>query len=107
MAKRDLESTFEFQCRAAGLVIKEREYRFHPVRRWRIDFAWPDMKYGVEIEGLSSKISRHTTIKGYRNDCEKYNTALLMGWRILRFTDREVTTGTGLTMLEDLFNAAL
>lgn len=58
-----------------------REYRFHPTRRWRFDVAFPSAKVAVEIEGRG----RHQTVTGYRGDCEKYNTATLAGWRVLRF----------------------
>ena len=29
----------------------EPEYRFHPVRRWRFDFANPEYKVAIEFEG--------------------------------------------------------
>jgi very-short-patch-repair endonuclease len=58
-----------------------REYRFHPLRRWRFDVAFPRAKLAVEIDGRG----RHQTVTGVRSDCEKANTATLMGWRVLRF----------------------
>lgn len=57
------------------------EYRFHPVRRWRFDIAFPSVKLAVELDGRG----RHQTVSGVRADCEKLNTAVLMGWRVLRF----------------------
>jgi very-short-patch-repair endonuclease len=71
----------------------EREYHFHPTRRWRFDFAWPGVRLAVEIEGLSSGKSRHTTFAGYAEDTVKYNTAALMGWRVLRFTQSQIRSG--------------
>mgnify|MGYP000595384776 FL=1 len=35
------------------LPAPEREHRFHPVRRWRFDFAWPGEKFSVEGEGIT------------------------------------------------------
>jgi very-short-patch-repair endonuclease len=58
-----------------------REYQFHPQRRWRFDFAWPSQKVALEVEGWG----RHQTFEGYKADCEKYNAALQMGWKVLRF----------------------
>jgi very-short-patch-repair endonuclease len=58
-----------------------REHRFHPERRWRFDMAWPSIKLAVEIEGQG----RHQTFTGYRGDLEKYNEAVRLGWRVLRF----------------------
>ncbi len=64
----------------------ETEYRFHPTRRWRIDYAWPSRKIGIEYEGGTWSGGRHIRGKYYSNDCEKYNHAQLLGWKIYRFT---------------------
>ena len=63
------------------------EYRFHPDRRWRFDFAWPNERIAVEIEGIThygNGIGRHQSAKGFVADCEKYEAALLDGWRVYR-----------------------
>lgn len=64
-----------------------REYRFHPERRWRFDFAFPSQRLGIEVDGRG----RHQSVDGVRKDCEKGNAAVLLGWRVLRFpaTDRK------------------
>lgn len=61
-----------------------REHRFHPERRWRFDFAWPEQKLAVEIDGAVYAAGRHTRGSGFRRDAEKLNTAVLLGWRLLR-----------------------
>ena len=63
-----------------------REYVFHPKRKFRFDWAIPDLKIAIEYEGLMSEKSGHTTVTGYTKDCEKYNLAALMGWKVLRYT---------------------
>lgn len=63
-----------------------REYRFHPVRRWRFDFAFPDHKIAVEVEGGTWVRGAHVRGKHYRSDCEKYLEAAILGWTVLRFT---------------------
>lgn len=68
-----------------GLKI-EKEYKFLPNRRFRFDFADPDLKLAWEFEGILSAKSRHTTITGYTNDCRKYNLAALNGWKVFRYT---------------------
>ena len=60
------------------------EYKFHPKRRWRLDRAWPEHKVAVEIEGGLYKGGRHQTLVGFTNDCEKYNAAAMLGWRVYR-----------------------
>lgn len=70
-----------------------REYRFHPVRKWRLDFAWPLLKVAVEVDGNTfadrSTPGNHAVGKAYQRDCIKNNAAQLEGWAILR-ADREM-----------------
>jgi len=68
----------------------ESEHRFHPTRRWRFDFAWPAIKVAVEIEGGTWAAGRHTRPAGYAGDCCKYNAAVLLGWRVLRYTTQMI-----------------
>lgn len=67
-------------------LILEKEFRFHDKRRWKFDFAMPDLKIAIEIEGGVYTNGRHTRGVGYEKDCEKYNTALLHGWKVFRLT---------------------
>lgn len=62
------------------------EFKFHPTRKWRFDFAIVEKKIAIEYEGIFSARSRHTSITGFTNDCEKYNEAVKLGWRVLRYT---------------------
>lgn len=80
------------------LPAPEREFRFHPVRRWRFDMAWPRIKLAVEIDGRG----RHQTIAGVRGDCEKLNAATVLGWRVLRFpaTDKGKAPEWARTVME-------
>lgn len=62
------------------------EFYFHPKRRWRFDYACPELKIALEVEGGVWTGGRHTRGLGFLKDMEKYNTATTMGWRILRCT---------------------
>jgi very-short-patch-repair endonuclease len=75
----------------SGIYV-EREYRFHPERRWRFDFALPDKLIACEYEGIHSEKSRHTTITGYQGDIDKYNAAQALGWKVIRFTAKTYKT---------------
>jgi very-short-patch-repair endonuclease len=57
-----------------------RNYRWHPDRKWELDFAWPELMIAVEIEG-----SGHRRVTTFRKDTEKYNMAVALGWRVIRF----------------------
>jgi len=99
----DLEDQLEFQMRAINLS-PEKEYRFHPVRKWRADFAFPDEKVLIECEGgvwgVGKKRGRHIRGEGFRNDCIKYNEAALCGYVVLRFTSDLISSGKALDMIE-------
>jgi len=61
------------------------EHIFHPTRKWRFDFANPELKIAVEQEGGVWIFGRHNRGKGFLSDLEKYNAATIMGWRVLRY----------------------
>lgn len=66
-----------------GLPKPEAEFRFHPIRRWRFDYAWPNVKVALEIHGATYKGGRHVTGKGFAADREKMNEAQLLGWIVI------------------------
>ena len=90
------------ECEFKG--IWRREFRFHPERRWRFDFAYPEKRLAVEVEGIvgPSGIGRHQTAGGYEADCEKYAEAMVYGWQVLRLTPRMVKNGKGFDYIEEL-----
>ncbi|MCB5206098.1 hypothetical protein [Methylovorus mays] len=55
------------------------EHVFHPTREWRFDFARPDIKLAIEVEGGTLSGGRHTRGAGYEADCYKYNEAARLG----------------------------
>ncbi len=80
-------------CVADGLPEPCREYPFHPDRRWRFDYAWPKRMLAVECEGGAWTQGRHTRGEGFIADMEKYNAAVQLGWRLLRFTPEQLLAG--------------
>lgn len=78
----------------------EREYRFAPPRRWRFDFAWPESKVAVEVEGGRFVGGAHISVAGLERDVEKYNEAALAGWRVIRVFPEWVRDGRALTLIE-------
>ena len=89
-----------------GMVL---EHRFAaPERQWAFDFAWPAQRVAVEFEGLvwSGPGGRHQRAGGYERDLEKYNEALLRGWRVLRISQRHAGDGRALAWLELLLAQA-
>lgn len=79
-----------------------REFKFHPTRKWRFDFAFPDRKLAIEIEGGIYSKGRHTRPDGYQKDMEKYNAASTLGWTLLRFTPQQVKKGFAILQIREL-----
>ncbi len=70
----------------------EKEFRFHPVRKWRADFAHLPSRTLIEIEGGIYVNGRHNRGAGFAADLEKYLEAALAGWRVVRLGSNELTT---------------
>lgn len=68
------------------------QFRFHPTRNWRFDFAWLDAKVAVELEGgtWSRRKMAHNTGAGIQRDIEKHNAAVVEGWRVFRYTTKDL-----------------
>lgn len=81
-----LEMVMLNRIERAGLPTPEREYRFHPIRKWRFDFAYSKKKIAIECEGAVWSRGRHTRGAGFIGDCQKYNAAQLLGWKVLRYS---------------------
>ncbi|MCT9189078.1 endonuclease domain-containing protein [Acinetobacter baumannii] len=80
----------------------EQEYKFHPTRKWRADFLITGTKILIEVEGGIWSGGRHTRGKGYIGDMEKYNSAAMMGFTVLRFSTEQVKAGVAIKQIEQL-----
>ena len=86
----------------------EREFRFHPERKWRFDYLITSRLtqmclqpcYALEIEGGIWIGGRHTSGAGYSKDLEKYREAAIRGYCVLRFSVQEVLEGTAREFLQ-------
>jgi very-short-patch-repair endonuclease len=87
-----LEKRFELLWRALCGPALEKEFRFHPVRKWRADFAHLPSRTLIEIEGGIYVNGRHNRAGGFAADLEKYLEAALAGWRVVRLGPNELTT---------------
>lgn len=100
--KKDYKAQFLDQLQVASLPAPEMEVRFHPVRKWRFDFAWPDRKVAVEYQGgvFYGGIG-HNGIKGVKRDCLKFSSAVALGWRLFLINADMVRDGTAFSFLQD------
>lgn len=108
----------EEQIERAGLPEPDVEVRFHPVRKWKLDYAWPARKIALEVEGavfgrLVETVSgekvrvggRHNTGAGMSADCEKYSWAAILGWCVIRATTTMVRDGQAIELLKAAFES--
>lgn len=99
MKAADAKGMFLAAWRIFAADVKEPtpEHRFHPTRRFRFDYAWPDdgVRVAVEIDGGGFVGGRHNRPLGMEKDHEKMNLAVRMGWKVLRFTPRMLKRDPG------------
>ena len=101
IAKSDAEELFWFQLHAYRIRDQfVREYRFHPERMWRFDFAAKQEKLAIEISGFG----RHHTYRGAAGDWKKINEAQKLGWAVLQFTTAQVRTGEAVNEVIEWLN---
>lgn len=85
-----------------GLPAPIQEHLFAKPRRWRFDYAWPAQLVALEVEGGVWTQGRHTRGSGFLADVLKYNTAAVLGWRIVRTTPKDLLGAGTLEMLKSL-----
>jgi hypothetical protein len=66
--------------------FQERYLKSKRSKRYRLDFAHPISRVGIEIQGGVYNRGRHVTGSGYERDCRKYNLAYTSGWTIFLLT---------------------
>lgn len=104
-----LEEKLAGQLGAVGLPAPVREFRFVPGRMYRADFAWPNQMLLVECEGGIFARGRgwHGSVGGFLDDLEKYNLATLLGYRVLRYTAKEVKSGKAIREIEQMLKGGI
>ena len=101
-ARREaLELTLAHQLRALGLTDGMRtQVAFHPTRKWRFDFCWPDRMLAMEVDGGTWVGGAHSRGSGQEKDCEKLAAAVILGYRVMRATTNQVKDWTAARWLE-------
>lgn len=79
-------------CAGFGLPEPVQEYKFHPTRKWRIDYFFEcgGKKLALEVEGGVWTGGRHTRGAGFVGDMEKYNELTRAGIALLRVQPKDL-----------------
>ena len=85
--KQEIVSQYYTSC---GLPVPVFEYRFHVVRKWRIDIAFPENKLAIEVQGGIFINGRHSRGAALLKEWEKLNTLAEMGWRVMYCQPQDV-----------------
>jgi hypothetical protein len=76
--------TFLAACAVAGVPEPVSEWQFaRPARAWAFDYAWPEVRLALEVQGGIFSFGRHTTGEGFGRDMEKWNAAVALGWFVI------------------------
>jgi Transcriptional regulator, AbiEi antitoxin/Protein of unknown function (DUF559) len=83
-----LEARMAALLRAHGVprAIPEYTVRERGVFIGRIDFAYPELKLAIEVDGFEP----HTALDVFRNDRARQNDLVASGWTVLRYVWRDV-----------------
>lgn len=110
---------FTLACKSELGLYVEREYIFHDVRMWRFDYAIIKYKIAIEVEGGAFKKrtyvnkkgenittigGRHNSSLGFLNDMEKYNSAAVLGWKVLRTIPSKLLSDETFNMIKEAIN---
>jgi hypothetical protein len=71
-------------CQGFGIPAPVVEFRHIPGRRFRLDYAWPDHRIGLEVQGGIWTRGKHSRGAGQKIDMEKNNLGILNGWRVFQ-----------------------
>lgn len=84
------------QIAEAGMPAPQREYRWHPTRRFRADLAWVDRKFIVEVDGAV-----HRMKDKFARDIERHNLLIRAGYLYIRVTPAMVRSGEALQWVKE------
>lgn len=93
----ELELAFAQQISDHRLPNPLREFQFMTSRDWRLDYAWPDFKLAVEVQGMVHRIK-----KRFLTDVEKLAYAQMHGWTVLLIAGQDIRSPRGVMWLATL-----
>ena len=92
---------FAQKCVENNLMPPVFEHRFHPKRLWRMDYAWPESKVALEVDGGIWINGGHNRGAQIVKTWEKENRANVMGWHILKCEPKTLMSEQTINLLKE------
>lgn len=92
-----IEEHLALHIRCDKLPAPTRQFRPFEDRKFRCDFAWPDLRLIVEVDGEVHRIAER-----FHADIEKHALLVLAGWTVLRVGGREVRSGLAIEWVRQI-----
>lgn len=115
-ARTKWENRLAGELRRSSLPSHEREWEFAAEigRAFRFDFAWPEFKVAVEVQGggwmPADKDGRRRGAHGggeaLERDCEKHALAAALGWIVVPVTPAQIRDGRAVLWIGLVLRAA-
>lgn len=102
-AREVLEARLALALRA-NRIEHTREFSL-PGRQFRWDFAFPEAKLLVEVQGGIWKKGAHSSGAGITRDAEKSAYAAGLGWRSFPVTSKHITSGEAVAWIKSALEA--
>lgn len=93
------EAIFYALLKRAKLPRPVPEFKFHPTRKHRMDYAWPEHRLALEVEGGVWTGGKHGRGSGIVKDMEKSSLAAEEGWRMIRVTPAKLCSEATITYI--------
>lgn len=90
----------EEQLVEANIVGWVLQHQPIPTRKWRLDFAWPDLKVAIEVQGMVHRIKQK-----FKRDIEKRAELMLAGWEVLEVDGEAIADGAALAWVKRLLGS--
>lgn len=97
------EMIFMAALESVGLPRPIKEVVMIKGRRYRVDYAWPDIRLGVEIQGGVFTRGAHGSVYGILQGYKKANDAAANGWSLMYFLPSEMLKTDTLTSIKKAY----
>lgn len=80
------------------------EFYFSVEKMYRLDYAFPDAKFGIEVNGgiWARGKSGHSSGTGIKRDMDKANLLTCLGWRFISVTPSDLYKESTISMIKKI-----